>query len=141
MQTRSKNKSKRTVFPVLMGIIWGILIVVFILITKSIRTRTESYCYLDGAVNCLANEEYGQFVRSVMIQRTSGLYDDKKPDMGVIDPISHYMEAAGMYKMYVQSGDVKKADYYRAKMNSCREKMGRYAECADWIDRYLNLEQ
>lgn len=141
MQSKSKNKPKRTLFPVLMGIIWGILIVVFVLVTKSIRTRKDSYCYLVGAVNHFTNEEYGQFVRSVIIQKTGGLYDEKKPEMGVVDPLCRYMEAAGMYKIYVQSGDAKKADYYRAKMNSCREELDRYEEFADWLDRYLELEQ
>lgn len=149
----NKQSKKKSAFPIIMGIIWSILIAIFVEITLSILTYEEPYYkHMDGCVSDLANGNYGQLCYDIMIQESNGLTLDKAPEYKDLMDINHYIEAVGMYKVYCDAVEnisdeadyfedapyyIEKTEYYLEKMHSLQDM--KFIDFTVDIDDYMGM--
>lgn len=136
MNTTKQNKNSS--FPVIMGIIWGIIISMSVWITVSILTyEIEPYRSNDLLLNSICSEAYGKLYNSLSYDLKDGLSVKKNPEYKEMIATAGYIEAAGQYRMYKENNMESKAAYYEKKMQDYRSDMGRLGYLTEKIVKYF----
>lgn len=135
---KSKDPNKKSKFPVFMGIIWGLMVVVGIMEAISIFSYKEPYYKRAESIsNNIATREFGEMCMLLNNQISNGLNLKEAPEYSELLAVKAYVEAEGLYRMYAANDKPERAEYYYNKMQSAGEKLGRFAYLEDEMDRYF----
>lgn len=135
---KSTKKNKKSKFPIVMGIIWSIIIFIAFEITLSIYTYKEPYYkHASGLLEDLETEKYGKFAYDYMNQESSGLTIDKAPEFKYLAAVNHYIEAAGLLKVYEDCGDEERTQFYADKKEKYRKELKSYLRYTEDIDDFI----
>ena len=139
---KSSKPGKKSVFPLIMGIIWGVIISLSVWAIVKIFTYTvEPYRGEDLMVGSIHSEKYGKLYTSISYDIEDGLNSDDDPHYKELLGTAGYIENAAQYFMYLKNGDSEKAEYFKSKMNKYLEDMGCLKYLSKKIDRSFGYEE
>lgn len=136
-----KNKKKGKGLAVVLGIIWGIMLVVLAFSVKNIFSFREDYYYSNPEYifNYIVSEEYGSIYNRIQNMIETGIKGGNHPEYDELIAIHDYMEAGAQYKMYSAGNDMNKAAKYKAEMEKAKAALGKLAFTAAEMDKALGL--
>lgn len=139
---KSSKPGKKSVFPLIMGIIWGAIISLSIWVIVTVFTYSvEPYRADDLMVGSIYSEKYGRLYTGISYDIEDGLNSDDDPQYKELLGTAGYIESAAQYFMYHKNGDSEKADYFKSKMNKYLEEMGCFNYLSKKIDRSFGCEE
>lgn len=136
-----KNKKKGKGLAVVLGIIWGIMLVVLAFSVKNIFSFREDYYYSNPEYifNYIVSEEYGSIYNRIQNMIETGIKGGNHPEYDELIAIHAYMEAGAQYKMYSAGNDMNKAAKYKAEMEKAKAALGKLDFTAAEMDKALGL--
>lgn len=138
---RCKKKNKHFLFPIFFGIVWGVLICIFIIIYVFIhKDDRQYYKHAQTVVFDIAGEQYGLAGYDLQLQLSDGLTEERAPELKELIAIREYMNASVLYQLYQKNDNPEKAAYYEQKKNTALEKMGDLKYLQKGIDDYVNQQ-
>ena len=139
---KSSKPGKKSVFPLIMGIIWGAIISLSIWAIVTVFTYSvEPYRADDLMVGSIYSEKYGRLYTGISYDIEDGLNSDDDTQYKELLGTAGYIESAAQYFMYHKNGDSEKADYFKSKMNKYLEEMGCLNYLSKKIDRSFGCEE
>lgn len=139
---KSSKPGKKSVFPLIMGIIWGAIISLSIWAIVTVFTYSvEPYRADDLMAGSIYSEKYGRLYTGISYDIEDGLNSDDDPQYKELLGTAGYIESAAQYFMYHKNGDSEKADYFKSKMNKYLEEMGCLNYLSKKIDRSFGCEE
>lgn len=138
---KSDKRKNKSIFPIVMGILWGFLIANTIFLVISIYDYDDRF-YADARdiANNITSEEFSQISSDVGRQLANGLTFEAEPEYEVLIAIRNYFDAAAQYHMYAEDGQSVKADYYHNKMMDAQKNLGQFDYLAAKIDKRFSIE-
>ena len=100
---------------------------------KSYKMDESSFAY------AMRKEAYGDMVR--YYYQNCGTGDEEQRNLQEYYGVAKYYEAAFFYKIYVESGDMVRAERQQEFMNAAAEQMGDFAFVKDKIDAKLQIAE
>lgn len=138
---KSDKQNKKSIFPVIMGIIWGFLIVNSIFLVLSIYDYDDRFYAKAGDIaSNITSEEFAQLSTSVGLQLNNGMTLEEEPEYTELVAIRNYFDSASQYHMYTEDNQTDKAQYYYNKMQESKKDLGRFDYLADKINRRFDIE-
>ena len=124
MKKSPKNKGKR-ILAVLLGIIWGILVVIAVYDVVEIYTYNPFYVSgADYTAKKVLSKDYGSIYNTIHSDVTQDFDFESRPEYNELKAIHDYIEAAAQYRMYSENGLTDKADRYKARMDEAKSRLG-----------------
>ncbi len=138
---KSTNKRKGKGLAVVLGIIWGIMLVVLAFSIKHIFSYREDNYYSNPEYifNYVVSEQYGTIYTRVQNMVEAGVKKGNHPEYDELLAIHDYMEAAAQYKMYSSVNDSTKASKYKEEMEKAKAALGKLDFTAAEMDKALGL--
>ena len=140
MKKAPKNKGKR-ILAVLLGIIWGIMVV--IAAYDVIEIYTYNPFYVSGAdytAKKVLSKDYGGIYYSIHNDITQDFDFEERSEYKELKAIHDYIEAAAQYRMYSENSLPDKAAYYKAKMDEAKNGFGELDFTVKDIDIMLGFK-
>ena len=130
-------------FAIFLGVIWGIMAVVYFFSIKSVFTYDNSYSYTNPeyVLGAMMEENYGGAYQRTEAMLTYGLEVSKHPECKEIVAEHDYMEAAALYRIYFSEGLTELADKYKARMDEASSNLGKISYITKEIDAALGLTE
>lgn len=125
-KNNKKKKNKKPVsFEVVLGFIWGMLIIITLGITVSVHTNRTGYMIdLNTFADSLAEGNYAQVHEYAMQNLCKNSSVNNREENQLVYSVADYFEAASFYKMCLETGDSERAEKYLALMNEAKENTG-----------------
>lgn len=141
MKNRENGLSaKAMILNVVIVILAFILLVTCVVAIGEIKDNFNSYQVDESSfAYAMGKESYGDMVR--YYYQNCGTGDEEQRNLQEYYGVAKYYEAAFFYKLYVESGDVTRADAQRELMNAAAEQMGDFAFVKDKIDAKLQIAE
>lgn len=138
---RNSKSKKGNKLAVVLGLIWGILLVVLAVSIKNIFTyRNEKYVQSpEYILNSVISGDYGNIYTRVQKLIEGGFTEEELPEYRELFAIHDYLEAAAGYKIYEKNGLADKASLYQKRMDEASDKLGGLEFTASEIDKALGL--
>ncbi len=138
---RSKNKEKtHKKLAIFLGIIWGIMLVVYLRSVYGIFHYDESRIYYSDATY-LAGDivvgNYGSLYSRIDSMVGDGADFTEHPEYSELAAIHDYMEALTLYRMYSENGIEDLAAKNLARMDEARSRMGGLDFAAEDLNKIL----
>ncbi len=122
-------RNKQKLVLVLLDIVIGVLSVILVgAIAFAVYCLQEDFNYSyseDSFYYRLEDEEFGAMVEMYHANEAAGA--KASANMKEYYGVAKYVEAASFYKMYMEAGDMEKADRYRERMQEAASEMGELA--------------
>jgi len=140
MKKSPKNKGKR-VLAVILGIIWGILVVIAAYDVVEIYTYNSSY-YMgaDYTARYVLAKDYGRIYQRMENDLTSGLNTEVHTEYAEVAAIHDFIEAGAQYKMYKDNGMTERANMYKAKMEEAKSRLGGFTFTVKDMEEMLGIK-
>lgn len=139
---KNKKAAKKKRFDVTMGIIWGIIISVLVICIVKIYTPEEPYYYRSEYIlESVMAEKYGDVYERMENVATSGIDITEFEEFTELNAVKNYMQAAGLFKIYEESGNEELASGYAARMSEESAKMQGLSYTKAEIDAMLHLTE
>ncbi len=145
MRSRANKlpKSKRnTVFAIVLGIVWGVLIVLYTRCIYSIYNYKEEVYHpkIDYIADEVLKEQYGSLYSRMDSIMRDGVNRHDNPEYTELIAVHDYLEAAALYRMYKENGLKVEADRYLERMNAAKVRLGELDFSAGEMDGMLGIE-
>lgn len=132
------NKIKPSILGIILGIVWGLLVVV--LVAKKEKIVGEDTYYITDAylLNNIESQNFSRFRDSAEMVRE---YGEPKEDTKVhyeIMACADYIDALACLKVYHDAGDKEMTDYYMGKLEAALNEMGSLTFVAREINQYYS---
>lgn len=135
---KPENKNKKSAFPIVLGIIWGILLALTAWVIIYVMTYENDINKNASTIaNYVTEEQYGMVYRDVKYRMADGMTAENHPEYSELVGIAHYLEAAAQYRMYIEGGQPEKAKYYYDKMQNAVQELGDLKSIAYEIENYV----
>lgn len=135
---KKKNKNKKSLFPVVMGILWAGIVAMAIWILISIFTyKRPYYKYADEIADKISAEQFGELCSEISFQMDDGMTVENAPEYGKMMAIKHYVEASALYEAYLDNDQLDKAQIYQEKMEKALNSMGEFGYLEEKVENYL----
>ncbi len=130
---------KKNRFPIIMGIIWGIIIACYILVTVFVYSPDEKYYKrAQSIVDDIAGEDYGMAYYHLLTQISNGMDVDNDTEYAEVMGIKHYLEDEMLYRVYSNNNMSKEAAFYENKRQQALEEMGRFNYFEDRLRKFID---
>ena len=140
MKKTPVNKGKR-ILAVLLGIIWGILVVIAAYDVIEIYTYNPYYVSAaDYTAKKILSKDYGRIYSTIQSDVIENFDFEEHPEYKELKAMHDYIEAAAQYRMYSENGLPDKAAYYKEKMDKAQTGFGKLDFTVKDIDRMLGIE-
>ncbi|MBO4678496.1 MAG: hypothetical protein J5626_02405 [Lachnospiraceae bacterium] len=140
MKKSPKNKGKR-VLAVLLGIIWGILVVIAVYDVVEIYSYNPFYVSgADYTAKKVLGKDYGAIYSTIHSDVTQNFDFEARPEYTELKAIHDYLEAAAQYRMYSENGLTDKAARYKERMDEARTRLGGFDFTAEDMDKMVGLK-
>lgn len=143
--SRTKNKKKEKMgvtLPIVLGIVWGILIVSLAYGLYKINTPHKMYMpKTKYMIEDLARKDYGAYYNETYNLIYGGFDEEVNTEYREILEVKRYMESMVQYKLYKETGDSDQASYYYKRANQAKEKCGGLGFALDNFDERLHLTE
>ena len=134
------NKGKR-VLAVILGIIWGILVVIAIYDVVEIYSYNPIYVSgADYTAKKILSKDYGQIFNTIHNDVGQDFDFESHPEYNELKAIHDYLEAAAQYRMYSENGLTDKANIYKERMDEAKTRLGELEFTAEDMDKMLGLK-
>lgn len=134
---------KEKVFAVVMGIVWGILIVVFICSVNKILHYGKSYYFRNPEyiLEYVVKGDYGNIYWEMDGMLICGMDVKDYPEYKELTAMRDYMEGAVHEKMYRDNGMEELANRYQEKKDKAIKDFGELSFAKEEIDEALGLTE
>ncbi|MBR5897108.1 MAG: hypothetical protein IKZ39_05780 [Lachnospiraceae bacterium] len=142
MKKTPRNKGKR-VLAVILGIIWGILVVITAYDVVKIYTYTPYYYSSSGAeytAKKVLSKDYGSIYSTVQNDISQDFEFEEYPAFNELKAIHDYIEAAAQYRMYNENGINDKAARYKERMDEAKTRLGKFAFTVQDMNEMLGIK-
>ena len=140
MKKSPVNKGKR-ILAVILGIIWGILVVVAIYDVVEIYTYNPIYVSgADYTAKKILSKDYGQIYYTIHSDVAQDFDFENHPEYDELIAMHDYIEAAAQYRMYSENGLTDKANIYKERMDEAKARFGGLDFTVNDIDKMIGLK-
>ena len=140
MKKAPKNKGKR-VLAVLLGIIWGILVVITVYDVVEIYSYNPFYVSgADYTAKKVVAKDYGSIYYTIHSDVTQDFDFESRPEYNELKAIHDYLEAGAQYRMFAEDGQTEKAARYKERMDEAKTRLGELDFTAKDMDKMLGIK-
>lgn len=137
-----RSKSRKGL-AVLLGIIWGIMIIAYFFSIRSMLSYHKEHFYADPEyiLGSLIEEDYGGAYVKTEDMLDFGLKVSDNQQYAEVVAEHDYMEAAALFKVYAGEGMDDLASKYKEKMEDAKRRLGGLSYVSEEIDAVLGLTE
>lgn len=130
-------------FAIILGIVWGIMAVVWFFSIKNIFTYEKEHYYSDPSLvlGSIMQEDYGGAYSRMEDMLQYGLDVNVKPQYTEVAAEHDYLEGAVLYRMYSAEGLDDLAAVNKAKMEEAERNLGGLSFIKEEIDAAIGLTE